>query len=116
MRRSIPIQFNRELPNLPLVSDVAKWLDIPVGLLDWLSKHRKVHYRLRCLRKKSGGLRLLESPRMRLKIVQRQINREILQRIPCHDAAHGFVPGRSPLTVVDQHVGKCVARGKRVVG
>jgi RNA-directed DNA polymerase len=45
---------------------------------------------------------------MRLKLVQSQINREILQRLPCHQSAHGFVPGRSPLTAVEPHVANAV--------
>lgn len=108
MRRHLLLKFHNPIPELPSVGSVADWLDIHVGLLDWLAKHRKSHYRSQFIQKRSGGIRLVESPRMRLKMVQRQIVREILQQIPVHAAAHGFVQGRSAVTAATPHVGKSV--------
>jgi RNA-directed DNA polymerase len=53
------------------------------------------HYRCRLLPKPSGGLRLLEAPRPRLASVQRRILDTLLREVPVHEAAHGFVRGRS---------------------
>ncbi len=48
---------------------------------------------------------MIEAPKDRLKAIQRRILTEILTPIPVHDAAHGFVPGRSVLTHASQHAG-----------
>ena len=50
--------------------------------------------------------RLLEIPKPRLKRSQRWILDEILALLPVHDAAHGFVPGRSILTNAALHTGR----------
>jgi hypothetical protein len=58
------------------------------------------------LAKNRGGFRLLEAPKVRLKSLQKQIVEEILDKIPVHSAAHGFVKGRSILTFATLHVNK----------
>ena len=50
--------------------------------------------------------RLLEIPKPRLKRSQRWILDEILALLPVHDAAHGFVPGRSIMTNAALHTGQ----------
>jgi retron-type reverse transcriptase len=47
---------------------------------------------------------LIEAPKPRLKELQRQILSEILEKIPPHPAAHGFLKGRSIKTFVAPHV------------
>ncbi|MEM1334113.1 MAG: reverse transcriptase family protein [Actinomycetota bacterium] len=66
------------------------------------------NYRYRWHRSRSGSLRLIEAPKPILAHVQRTVLREILARVPAHDAAHGFVAGRSPLTAAEPHVGAAV--------
>ena len=51
---------------------------------------------------------MIESPKPRLKELQRRILADILDKIPPHPAAHGFVKGRSIRTFVAPHVGQCV--------
>jgi hypothetical protein len=51
---------------------------------------------------------LIEAPKARLKKMQRRILAEILERIPAHAAAHGFVKGRSIQTFVAPHTGQRV--------
>lgn len=58
--------------------------------------------------KATGGTRKICAPRARLKEVQRIILREILSKIPTHDACHGFVPGRSTMTNAAPHQGATV--------
>jgi RNA-directed DNA polymerase len=60
------------------------------------------------LPKRSGGVRLLESPKSNLKALQRRILSGILDRIPAHPAVHGFVKGRSIATFASPHTGKSV--------
>ena len=48
---------------------------------------------------------MIESPKQLLKQAQVKILREILDHIPTHSAAHGFVAGRSIVTNARPHVG-----------
>ncbi|MCP4236821.1 MAG: RNA-directed DNA polymerase, partial [Aestuariibacter sp.] len=50
--------------------------------------------------------RLIESPKTRLKMIQRQINDNILAHAPIHKSAHGFRKGRSCISHAAQHVKK----------
>ena len=64
------------------------------------------HYNYRVVAKRQGGFRLIESPQPRLKELQRQILRLILDRVPAHPAVHGFVRGRSIQTFALPHVSR----------
>ena len=66
------------------------------------------HYHYRVLAKKSGNIRLIEAPKEKLKELQGVILREVLEKIPSHPAAHGFVKGRSIKTFAAPHVGRRV--------
>jgi RNA-directed DNA polymerase len=107
-----------QLPVFHTPDELAAWLQMPVGQLAWLTKHctasrraenvAQSHYHYRWLRKRSGGLRLIEIPKPRLKAAQKRILAEVLQKIPPHAAVHGFVPGRSIVTNAAPHVGRRV--------
>ena len=104
----------RGLPAFRTPEQLADWLGIPLKKVAWLV-HRftagrpnnveQAHYHFRWLKKKSGGWRLIESPKQLLKQAQVKILREILDHIPTHSAAHGFVTGRSIVTNAKPHVG-----------
>jgi hypothetical protein len=64
------------------------------------------HYTVRWMKKQTGKVRLLESPKRRLKTIQRKILREILDHIPPHPAAHGFRAGRSVVSYAGPHCGR----------
>jgi hypothetical protein len=66
------------------------------------------HYHYRVLAKTSGGVRLIEAPKGRLKEMQRRILSGILEQVPAHEAVHGFVKGRSIKTFAAPHVGRRV--------
>ena len=51
---------------------------------------------------------MIEAPKLRLKELQRQILKGILEKIPVHSGAHGFVKTRSIKTFVAPHLGKRV--------
>lgn len=61
------------------------------------------HYHYTCARKADGSERLIEAPKPRLKATQRRVLREVLDRVPPHDAAHGFVRGRSAVSGAELH-------------
>jgi RNA-directed DNA polymerase len=105
------------LPALGSVADLATWLNITPNELDWFAgKWRNDlphpnplrHYHYRWVKKHSGGLRLIEIPKIRLRAMQRQILQKMLNRVLPHDAAHGFSRGRSCLTHASAHSGKHV--------
>ncbi|PJB33439.1 MAG: hypothetical protein CO108_30955 [Deltaproteobacteria bacterium CG_4_9_14_3_um_filter_63_12] len=56
--------------------------------------------------KRSGGLRRIDAPRGQLRALQRTVLHEILSKVAVHEAAHGFVPGRSTLTNAAPHLGR----------
>lgn len=100
-----------DLPDLPTVKELAQWLDLPLDRLLWLSPSTPLganHYRYKLQPKRTGGLRLLEIPKAGLKRVQRAIHNGLLQQVPVHEAAHGFVVGRSVATHAAAHAGQPV--------
>lgn len=94
-----------ELPVLDTEAMLADWLGISVPHLHWFADcdgrlarrgpDPLRHYTELWHPKRSGGRRLIEAPRPKLKRIQRRINREILAQIPLHPAATGFVRGRN---------------------
>jgi len=103
------------LPSLHTLGDLAQWLGLSAEELDWFADtdgwgsrspiEALRHYRYMWKAKASGGYRLIEIPKERLGLIQRQILREILDKIPPHPAAHGCVRGRSIRSNAEQHVG-----------
>lgn len=104
------------LPALDTPGDLAKWLDIAPEELDWFADingwgsstgtEKLHHYHYWWRQKASGGMRLIEAPKSRLRAIQRKILHEILDRVPVHNAAHGCVPGRSVFGNAAMHSGQ----------
>ncbi len=119
-QRMRPVEAAREwdVPAIESAGELAAWLGLTDGELAWFADLKCFgyrydhpvlqHYRYRVLEKQSGRIRLIESPKPRLKKIQRRILREILDRIPPHPAAHGFRKDRSIRTFVAPHVGRPV--------
>lgn len=106
-----------DLPALTTPGDLSDWLGIDPADLLWFADLRNgnrhggenlQHYRYAVHQKPSGGLRLIESPKTRLKEIQRQILHELLDNFPPHAAAHGFVSQRSIVTFAAPHCGQRV--------
>ena len=107
-----------DLPAITTAGDLADWLGLTPGELDWFADlkalgyktnaRRLRHYRYRVVSKSCGSIRLIEAPKSTLKILQRKILARILEKIPQHPAVHGFVKGRSIRTFVAAHVGRRV--------
>ena len=120
------------LPSFHTPQELANWLGLRIGELAWLihrgtsdrrpADEQRSHYVYRWVKKRSASLesgapnslpvqtqwRLIEAPKQTLKAVQRKILTEILERIPTHSAAHGFVRGRSIVSNARPHVGQAV--------
>jgi len=107
-----------DIPRIESVRALCDWLWLDLGELEWFAdlkglvnkKTRPLlrHYHYRVLSKWDGNVRLIEAPKPRLKSLQRQILTEILDKIPPHRAAHGFLKGRSIRTFVSPHAGQQV--------
>ncbi|MBN8524781.1 MAG: RNA-directed DNA polymerase, partial [Planctomycetes bacterium] len=97
------------LPVLATPADVARWLDLSIPRLRWLAFHSDSttvsHYVFFTVPKKTGGVRRLSAPHAGMAAAQRKIFQEILPRLRIHDAAHGFVTGRSIRSNATPHVG-----------
>jgi hypothetical protein len=104
-----------DLPSIATPGELATWLGVTPGELDWLADLRRMnpsagplaHYRYKWI-DKSIGQRLVEIPKSRLRKVQRRILRGILDAVPAHGAAHGFRRGRSCLSYAKPHIGKAL--------
>ncbi len=86
-----------DIPPLADPPALVRWLGIGLARLDSLASDwrqstprsdDRYHYRL--TEKPSGGIRLLEIPKLRLREIQRQIHLGTLQHVPLHEACHGF--------------------------
>lgn len=105
------------LPSLPSLGDLARLLNIETDDLGWFADQWRLgssvqprlrHYHYRWVAKRSGGWRLIEIPKQRLRHLQHTILRNILDHVPAHAAAHGFQRGRSCLTHASLHAGRRV--------
>ena len=107
------------VPEITTASELAEFLDTAVKHLYWLADRcdgqRLLptgplrHYAYRWQAKRvSGTARLIEMPKWRLKMIQRKILQEILEKVPVHPRAHGFCRGRSTRTFVEPHVGQAI--------
>ncbi|HNV71109.1 MAG TPA: reverse transcriptase family protein, partial [Candidatus Ozemobacteraceae bacterium] len=91
-------------------ADVAEALGISVGQLRHFSIHRErervCHYVRFAIPKRTGGERVIMAPKKRMKGLLRQLNRDLVQKLPVHEAARGFVPGGSVRANAEPHVGR----------
>lgn len=103
------------VPAAATVVELAELLEVEVRELEWLADTRRFlrratsprldHYHRLWLPKRRGGHRLIETPKPLLKVVQQRVLHRILDVIPPHECAEGFVRGRSPLSHAARHVG-----------
>jgi hypothetical protein len=97
------------LPELTSAQTLAKALGLSVARLRWFAYHREVdtgtHYHSWEIPKRDGGKRTITSPKKELKEAQRWVLSNVIERLPVHGAAHGFVAGRSIVTNALAHKG-----------
>ncbi len=99
-----------KLPDLRRPEDVAKLLGVDLPTLRWFaydafaSKY-SLYYSFD-IPKKNGGTRTISAPCTKLKLAQRGILNEIVDKMPCEPQAHGFVKGHSTYSNAAPHIGK----------
>lgn len=98
-----------DLPILGKAQEIAEAMGISLGQLRFLAFSRKTatisHYIRFKIPKKTGGERLISAPLPKLKQAQHWLLNNILDKVPVHDAAHGFRRDRSIVSNAQPHVG-----------
>lgn len=101
--------------NLPVFAkpdELAGAMNLSVGKLRFFAFDRRTsevsHYIHFKMPKKSGGERLISAPMPELKSAQHWILDNILNRVPLHSAAHGFMPERGIVSNAAPHVGSAI--------
>ncbi len=115
-RPSPALAHDWPIAEIDSVGALAQRLELSGGQLAWLADVRSLertvgaeqlrNYRYRAVPRRSGLPRVIESPKARLKEIQRWVLREILDHAAVHEAAHGFTRGRSVLTHAREHIGQ----------
>jgi retron-type reverse transcriptase len=99
------------LPELRTREDVARLVGVEAHALDALMRpgtEAGSGYVEFEVPKRSGGVRRISAPRAKLKAVQRALLEQVLAHMPAHEAAHGFIEGRSTVSNATPHVGATV--------
>ncbi|WP_434422258.1 reverse transcriptase family protein [Nannocystis pusilla] len=100
-------QAENELPKLDKPKELAEALGVSIAELRRLAYHRDAATKLNYYRfeipKRDGSKRAIWAPHRTLKAAQRWILREVVERLPVHGAAHGFLHGRSTATNAAVH-------------
>ncbi|MDG5488870.1 reverse transcriptase family protein [Sphingomonas sp. BGYR3] len=86
-------------------TSIALSIGVSPRLLLQMAISPERHYRRFEIAKSGGGTRTIDAPRVFLKSVQKFVADYILFDLPVHAAVHSFLPGRSPITNAQQHVG-----------
>lgn len=117
MHPTRPLMETWSLPIVPSVSTLAvDILGVSPRVVDWFCNHRIDHYVMRAIPKRGdnrtddpfscNSYRILEQPKYYLKAAQREILFVLLNKIPPHPCAHGFVANRNVLTFARPHAGQ----------
>lgn len=111
-RSNIELLQSNGLPVLASPAELAQVMGMSVSQLRWLAFHSdaptRVHYVSFDVPKKSGGVRRLSAPHRKLSDAQHWILTNILNLLPVHASAHGFVAQHSVLTNAKPHIGASV--------
>jgi hypothetical protein len=105
--------FGKLLRRERSLADLAKWLNMPqADLAAWRSGSpgwaAGYDYGKFSLPKRTGGVRTIEAPSPKLKALQRAILQRLLNPLPAHPAAIGFVRGRSIVDNARPHTRQAV--------
>ena len=96
-----------ELPALDTPLQLAEALGVTIPQLRGMVYHRdaatSLHYVRFTIPKRDGTERPIWAPKKRLKAAQRWVLHHIVERLPVHGAAQGFLVGRSILTNAAGH-------------
>lgn len=92
-------------PHLERAVDIAAYLDVGPDIVLSILRRKYRHYRRFQFRKRDGTVRHIHAPRTFLKVVQWWILDTILSNVDTHEAAYGFIKGRSFIDNARRHVG-----------
>jgi RNA-directed DNA polymerase len=102
----------RNLPLLQTAADLSGAIGLEPGELAWLTYHRGAsavdHYHRFTIPKRSGGRRVISSPKKRLRLAQAWVLENILSRIELHPAAMAFRSGLSIRDNAVRHQGRAL--------
>ncbi len=107
-----PEWIPHHLPRWRSPAKLAEWLGLSSEELTWFggcwrqdatTPSHFGHYGYRWVSKRSGGYRLIEIPKSRLRETQQRLLHGFLEHLPAHQAAHGFRVGRSCLSHAALH-------------
>lgn len=105
-------RLNRARANdlsLETPEQLAKALGLDAPTLRWMCFHREVeptsHYHFWTIPKRDGSRRQITAPKKELKAAQRWLLKNVVERLPVHSAAHGFLRARSIGTNAAHHAG-----------
>lgn len=96
---------SQDLPILFDESHLAYVFEVPADRFPGWADSIHVQYRSFLIPKRAGGMREIRSPVPELRDRQRWILDSMLPALRIHDAAHGFVAGRSTMTNASCHLG-----------
>lgn len=98
------------LPVIKTDRELAELLELEYKQLRFLAYHRDVvsvdHYHRFSVPKRKGGLRNIAAPKSLLKMAQRKILEQILDKLDVSENAHGFIKGKSVVSSAQEHVGQ----------
>lgn len=98
------------LPVLRSAKELSEAMGMELNRLQWLTYHRDTatlcHYVRFSIPKKSGGTREISAPKPELRQAQQWIKENILDLLPVHPSAYGFVKGKSTVDNAKAHVQK----------
>jgi len=102
----------RGLPELMTLSDIASAMNLTTEDLVWLAYERSTsdtdHYSRFEIPKRSGGTRLISSPKPKMRIAQSWINLNILNKLTPSQFCYAFRPKTSIVDNAKQHMNKRV--------
>ena len=100
------------LPELITLSDIASAMNLTTEDLVWLCYERSTtttdHYTRFEIPKRSGGSRLISSPKPKMRLAQSWINLNVLGKITPSKYCYAFRPKISIVDNANQHMGKSV--------
>lgn len=111
-RSNLEALAGSSLPQLSTPAELATALGLSIPRLRWLAFHTeaatRIHYVQFNVPKRSGGMRTLSAPHRSLALAQRWVLREIVDKIPVEEPAHGFRSGRSIVSNATPHSGRAL--------
>jgi RNA-directed DNA polymerase len=94
-----------DLPALLTLKHLARRTDTDYKALRSIISDNGAHYQSFRIRKRSGGIRVINVPAPTLMLIQRWIARFILNPLPVHHCSFAFKPAASILRCASRHLG-----------